>query len=160
SPGYCMPWVPAGGWGSMTSLAVHVAQGRGEGLWSLVAQGRDEVLPLRSFPCQVGRHPGGPLRGLAPTVSRVAAGFRQHGAAIEVADLSSRNGTFVNGQRIKEKQTVGNDDLLQFGASAFRLRSQNVTQPSLNVTSQSEDAGDLALALAQFEKLISESSIV
>jgi EAL domain-containing protein (putative c-di-GMP-specific phosphodiesterase class I) len=144
----------------MSSLAVHIAQARGEGLWALVAQDRDEVLPLRSFPCQVGRHPGVPLRVLHPTVSLVHAELRQHGSALEVADLSSRNGTFVNGQRVRQTHLIGSDDLLQFGASAFRLRSQNQPQPSLNATSHSEDAGDLALALAQFEKLISESSVV
>jgi EAL domain-containing protein (putative c-di-GMP-specific phosphodiesterase class I) len=48
--------------------------------------------------------------------------------------------------------------LVQFGAAVFRLRTQ--TQASLNATCHSEDVGDLALALAQFEKLVSNASVV
>src|SRR5204862_2962779 len=33
-------------------------------------------------------------------------------------------------------------------------------QPSLNATCQSENVGDLALALAQFEKLVNDNSVV
>jgi len=52
------------------------------------------------------------------------------------------------------------DDLLQFGAAVFRLRPQSHAQPSLNATCHSEDVGDLALALAQFEKLVNDAAVV
>jgi EAL domain-containing protein (putative c-di-GMP-specific phosphodiesterase class I) len=54
--------------------------------------------------------------------------------------------------------------LLQFGGSVFRLQSrapcESQCHATLNVTCHGEDIGDLALALAQFEKLVSDASVV
>lgn len=146
----------------MRSLAANLLHARGEGQWSLVAQDKDDVLTLRSFPAQVGRHPGLPVRVIHPTVSLVHAELRRKADGLELVDLSSRNGTFVNGKRVSGAELVNDADLLQFGAAAFRLQhqNQNQAQSALNATCQSEDIGDLALALAQFEKLISEASVV
>ncbi|HMC10233.1 MAG TPA: EAL domain-containing protein, partial [Pirellulaceae bacterium] len=145
----------------MRSLAANLMHAR-DGQWSLAAQDRDDVLPLRTLPCQIGRHPGVPVKIIHPTVSLVHAELRRHGQgdALELVDLSSRNGTFVNGQRVSQPLIVHADDLLQFGAAVFRLQSQNQPQQALNATCQSEGVGDLALALAQFEKLISDSSVI
>src|SRR5689334_24615053 len=120
---------------------------RGEAQWSLVAQDSENVMPLRSFPCQIGRHPGVPVRVIHPTVSLVHAELRGCVNGLELVDLSSRNGTFVNGKKVLQSQIVHADDLLQFGAAVFRLRMQvqGHTQPSLNATCQSENVGDLAL---------------
>lgn len=145
---------------AMRSLAANLLHARGEGQWTLVAQDKDDVLAVRSFPCQVGRHPGVPIRVIHPTVSLVHAELRRSGDGLELADLSSRNGTFVNGKRVSGSQVVHGDDLIQFGAAAFRLQHQSQFQGSLNATCQSEDIGDLALALAQFEKLVSDASVV
>jgi len=144
----------------MRSLAANPVHSRNDGLWSLVSQDKDDVFPLRSFPSQIGRHPGVPVRVVHPTVSLVHAELRSHGNSLELVDLSSRNGTFVNGKRVTQSHIVHGDDLLQFGAAVFRLQNQTQLQPALNATCQSENVGDLALALAQFEKLISESSVV
>src|SRR5688572_30375441 len=144
----------------MRSLAANLVLTRGEGQWTLVAQDKDDVLTMKSFPCQVGRHPGVPVRVIHPTVSLVHAELRRHGEGLELVDLSSRNGTFVNGKRVSGSEVVRSDDLIQFGAAAFRLQHLSQFQGALNATCQSEDIGDLALALAQFEKLISEASVV
>ena len=144
----------------MRSLAANLLHARAEGQWSLVAQDKDDVLAIRAFPCQVGRHPGVPIRVNHPTVSLVHAELRRLGEGLELADLSSRNGTFINGQRLTGTHLVQEDDLLQFGAAVFRLRHHSQLPPSLNATCQSEDIGDLALALAQFEKLVSDASVV
>jgi EAL domain-containing protein (putative c-di-GMP-specific phosphodiesterase class I) len=144
----------------MRSLAANLLHARGEGQWSLVAQDKDDVLALRSFPAQVGRHPGVPVRVIHPTVSLVHAELRRRAEGLELVDLSSRNGTFINGKRLAGPELVNNGDLIQFGAAAFRLQHQSQIEGALNATCQSENIGDLALALAQFEKLISESSVV
>jgi EAL domain-containing protein (putative c-di-GMP-specific phosphodiesterase class I) len=144
----------------MRPLPTSLLSARGEGQWSLVAQDGGDVLPLKAFPCQVGRHPGVPIRVIHPTVSLVHAELRHKGDALELADLSSRNGTFVNGNRVVGTQMVRRDDLIQFGAAAFRLQSQHQLQAELNATCQSEGVGDLALALAQFEKLVGNEAIV
>jgi EAL domain-containing protein (putative c-di-GMP-specific phosphodiesterase class I) len=145
-------------YGSASSL-LHA---RLEGQWSLVAQDKNDLIPLRAFPCQIGRHPGVPFRVNHPTVSLVHAELRRSGDCLELVDLSSRNGTFVNGKRVLGTIAVRVDDLLQFGATVFRLQNQyqSHSQHSLNATCQGEDIGDLALALAQFEKLVSDASVV
>ena len=128
---------------------------RGDAQWSLVAKDGGDMLPLPSFPCQVGRHPGAAVRIMHSSVSLAHAEFRWHDCGLMIADLDSRNGTFVNGQRVTQALAIVADDLIQFGAAVFRL--QNRSPSDLSVTCQSgEDIGDLALALAQFEKLINE----
>ena len=57
----------------MGSLAANMLLAKGEGLWSLVAQDTEDVLAIRTLPCQVGRHPGVPVRVIHPTVSLVHA---------------------------------------------------------------------------------------
>jgi len=141
-------------------MAANLLIARGEAQWSLAAQDSDDLLPLRSLPCQIGRHPGLPVRVMHPTVSLVHAELRGCGRGLELFDLSSRNGTFVNGKKILRSQKVHADDLLQFGEAVFRLHVQSHTQSSLNVTSQSDNVGDLALALALFEKLVNDGSVV
>jgi EAL domain-containing protein (putative c-di-GMP-specific phosphodiesterase class I) len=127
--------------------------------WSLVAHTRGDVLKLGELPCQVGRHPGVGVRIVHPTVSLLHAEFRPYGDELALVDLGSRNGTFINGKRVTQQHLLANDDLVQFGASVFRLQDNHVQQ-NLTVTCQSSDVSDLALALAQFEKLLTESSVI
>jgi EAL domain-containing protein (putative c-di-GMP-specific phosphodiesterase class I) len=143
----------------MHSLVANLLSAR-ERQWSLVAHDKtDNALLLRVFPCQIGRHPGLPIKIADPSVSLVHAEMRRHGEALQLIDLSSRNGTFVNGRRIGQSQIVHSDDLLQFGAAVFRLRSDSSPQPALTPTCELEGVSDLALALAQFEKLINERAV-
>ena len=133
---------------------------RSDAQWSLVAQDGGDVLPIRALPCVVGRHPGLPVRIVHPTVSLNHAEFRKDGDRLVLADLGSRNGTFVNGQRVENTpHTIASGDLAQFGGAVFRLQSHHLPS-ELSATCQGEDIGDLALALAQFEKLIGDSSVV
>lgn len=143
----------------MRSKVLNPVQVRSDAQWSLVAHDGGDVLPLRSFPCMVGRHPGIPVRINHPTVSLNHAEFRKEGDRLLLADLGSRNGTFVNGNRVAEPHPITSGDLAQFGGAVFRLQSHHLPS-ELSATCQGEDIGDLALALAQFEKLIGESSVV
>jgi EAL domain-containing protein (putative c-di-GMP-specific phosphodiesterase class I) len=126
--------------------------------WSLVSHGDGEVLPLRAFPCRVGRQPGLPVRLVHPTVSLVHAELRLSGDELTLVDMGSRNGTFINGRRLTGSHAVVLGDLLQFGAAVFRLHNEQRT--CVAQTSSSEDMGDLALAIAQFDKLIEDQVVV
>ncbi|HEY2410939.1 MAG TPA: EAL domain-containing protein [Pirellulaceae bacterium] len=147
----------------MPSLALNPPQPQTHSEWSLMAQDTHDVQPLATFPAQIGRHPTAPIRVIHPTVSLFHAELRRHGDTLELADLGSRNGTFVNGKRLSDPRIVRAEDLLQFGGAVFRLQSrgqESHIHATLNVTCQSGDVGDLALALAQFEKLVSDASVV
>jgi EAL domain-containing protein (putative c-di-GMP-specific phosphodiesterase class I) len=137
---------------------LNAAAARVEPQWSLIGHSDGDVIPLRTLPCQVGRQPGLMVRIVHPTVSLVHAEIHQQVAGLLVRDLGSRNGTFVNGQRLTEPKSVCTGDLVQFGASVFRISQQS--QKDLSMTCQAEEVGDLALALAQFDKLISEPVVV
>ena len=126
--------------------------------WSLVAHSDGEVLPLRAFPCRVGRQPGLPVRLVHTSVSLLHAEMRLVNDELVLVDLSSRNGTFINGRRLNGSHPVVVGDLLQFGAMVFRLHNEQRT--CVVQTSASEDMGDLALAIAQFDKLIDEQVVV
>jgi EAL domain-containing protein (putative c-di-GMP-specific phosphodiesterase class I) len=126
--------------------------------WSLVAHGDGDVLPLRTFPCRIGRQPGLPVRVVHPTVSLLHAEVRLADDNLWLSDLDSRNGTFVNGRRLNGQQQICLGDLVQFGAAVFRLHNDQRT--NLAGTACSEDMGDLALAIAQFDKLIEEQVVV
>ncbi len=126
--------------------------------WSLVAHGDGEVLPLRAFPCRIGRQPGVPIRLVHTSVSLAHAELRLSGEDLVLADLNSRNGTFVNGRRVTALQTVVVGDLLQFGAVVFRLNHEQRTR--IAQTESSADMADLAFAIAQFDKLIDDQVVV
>jgi EAL domain-containing protein (putative c-di-GMP-specific phosphodiesterase class I) len=143
---------------SMPAPAGNLLHTHAEPQWSLVAHADGDALPVREFPCQIGRQPDVTARIIHPTVSLVHAEIRQQADGLVLYDLGSRNGTFVNGRRLTGPCAIHPGDLLQFGAAVFRLHHQS--KQDLSVTSQSEDVGDLALALAQFDKLITEPVLV
>src|SRR5687767_7531098 len=55
----------------------------------------------------IGRDPGCDLVLDHPTVSRRHATLARRGEILEVADLGSQNGVFVNGARVAEPMPVG-----------------------------------------------------
>ncbi len=126
--------------------------------WSLVGQENGDILSISRFPCRVGRHPNAHVRIIHSTVSLCHAEFNRLGDGLVLTDVNSRNGTFVNGNRIDRDWPVAPGDLLQFGATAFRIECGS-TQ-ALGGTCLGQDMGDLALALVQFEKMVQQSAVV
>jgi EAL domain-containing protein (putative c-di-GMP-specific phosphodiesterase class I) len=132
-----------------------------EATWLLSGQlSADE--PVRSIrvegsPFLVGRHSKAALTIPSPTVSNVHAELRVDDGVLYVKDLGSTNGTFINGERIDGEFTVSSGDLLQFAEIVFRVgldagRYDNKTLAG--------DSADRALALIQFDKLMSERAVV
>jgi EAL domain-containing protein (putative c-di-GMP-specific phosphodiesterase class I) len=126
--------------------------------WSLLAHEGGDVLPMRTFPCLVGREPTAEVRIIHPTISLTHAELRLGENGPVVVDLKSTNGTYVNGERVINEHPVVNGDLVQFGGAVFRL--QENSRRVLSATSQSNEVGDLALALAQFDKLWNDQSFI
>jgi len=129
--------------------------------WTLAEHGENlespRLFPLRSFPCRVGRQSTANIRLLHPTVSGLHAEIGRAGQQLHVRDLGSRNGTFVNGKRADQWTPFNEGDLLQLGTVVFRLTvEQAAVTPQ--ATYASNDVNDLALALAQFDKLMDEKA--
>jgi EAL domain-containing protein (putative c-di-GMP-specific phosphodiesterase class I) len=128
--------------------------------WFLVGQVVENE-PLRniaisSSTIRVGRRPDCDLHLPNMSVSGAHAEITPMAGALDVRDLGSTNGTFVNGIRITDRATVRKDDIVQFSSVAFRVQQE--VCPDLR-TNPSADS-DRALALIQFNKLVSDQAVV
>jgi EAL domain-containing protein (putative c-di-GMP-specific phosphodiesterase class I) len=101
----------------------------GQPLWFLegFAQADDRLwrVPLRSFPFRVGRHPGLELTLPSNSVSGRHAQLRVEAGRLQLQDLGSTNGTFVNRRRIEGETTLEIGDVVHFAAMEFRVGLEN-----------------------------------
>jgi EAL domain-containing protein (putative c-di-GMP-specific phosphodiesterase class I) len=132
-----------------------------EAMWFLVGrlseQEQMRLVPVFTSPFQVGRRPNATMCVPQSAVSSLHAELIDTGTSLVLRDLGSTNGTFVNGQRVRDPVELRPDDLVQFASIPFRVARQNVTA---NPATVSEDAYDCAMLLVQFDKLMSENAVV
>src|SRR5215218_9112294 len=90
---------------------------------------------------RLGRSPDNDVVIRDPTVSRHHAEVRGDPlAGFEVADRSSRNGTFVNGRRVSRAR-IGESDRIQLGFHVFRLvRGGPVDAPAYGLEEHADRA--------------------
>lgn len=104
-----------------------VTAGRADGVgcgttFELVADGRPGLrFPLTEGVVAIGRAPDADIRLDAPQVSRRHALVRHHADDVEVEDLGSQNGTFVNGVAVRGRARLLPGDRLQLGSVTLRL---------------------------------------
>lgn len=79
-----------------------------------------DVILLSQLETAVGRAPGNDLVLSQAEVSRDHARLRRAGNALEVRDLGSRNGTWVNGVRVSTHRARSGDEIA-FGTLRYRL---------------------------------------
>ncbi len=85
--------------------------------------------PLRGFrlsrrrPVTVGRDASNDVVLTDRSVSGHHAVLRMVGGEWIVADLDSRNGTFLNGEQVRPESGIGAGDVVQFGAVRLQLVS-------------------------------------
>ena len=130
--------------------------------WQLSGQ-LHENEPVRniridSSPFLVGRRKDSALTIPCPTVSGRHAELIVREGELYVRDLQSSNGTFINGERINDEFRVGAGDLVQFARTVFRVTVASSNRQTQTV--DNEDAADRALALIQFDKLVTDRAVV
>jgi hypothetical protein len=104
------------------------------------AAGR-ELVPLEAGRLTLGSDPANDLALTAdPTLSRLHAVLERYEAGWCVRDLGSRNGTFVNGQRIWSERPLRPGDELRVGAIRLVYRGDEVSGAG---TQASEPAPEL-----------------
>jgi DNA-binding CsgD family transcriptional regulator len=87
-----------------------------------------ELVPLQAGRLTLGADPANDLVLPAdPTLSRLHAVLERYGAGWCVRDLDSRNGTFVNGQRVWRERPLHPGDELRVGATRLVYRSDQPT---------------------------------
>lgn len=133
-----------------------------DSIWVLSGQlsggepGRD--VSIHTLPFQVGRRPDLPFSIPSPTVSNLHAEIVRHGSGgLLLRDLGSTNGTFVNGKRLLDETVLESGDLVQFADLVFRLRRKSAG--GITQTATGDNCAQ-ALALIQFDKLMSERAVV
>jgi DNA-binding CsgD family transcriptional regulator len=104
------------------------------------AAGR-ELVALEAGRLTLGADPANDLALPAdPTLSRLHAALERYGAGWCVRDLDSRNGTFVNGQRVWRERPLRPGDELRVGATRLVYRSD---EPGGKSTQASEPPPEL-----------------
>lgn len=82
---------------------------------------------LEPLPMLIGRQTGLPLADASPNMSRYHAELAQRGERLILRDLGSRNGTFVNRERIDGEREVVAGDIVHFADAEFRLGRRDFT---------------------------------
>ncbi|MEM9827217.1 MAG: EAL domain-containing protein [Planctomycetota bacterium] len=112
--------------------------------------------PIDGSPYVVGRKTGVSLKLQFRTVSGNHACLWIERGGLFIRDLGSTNGTYINGRRLDDGESVvvKEEDLIHFAEAPFRVRRQSPT----GVTSGTiaENVCDQALALVQFDRLMNE----
>lgn len=110
--------------------------------------------PVDDNPFVIGRRNGVSMKINFRTVSSNHASMWTERGNLYVKDLGSTNGTYVNGKRIDDAVQVGEEDLVHFAEAPFRIRRQSATNS--NAGTYQENVCDQALALVQFDRLMSQ----
>src|SRR5687768_6951653 len=100
----------------------------------LVSPDGDQVFELRrGASLTVGRALTSDVPLLDPTVSRRHASLVADESGIELSDLGSSNGTFVNGERV-ERAHVTPGDVLTFGKLSFNVSKSEASENGTDST--------------------------
>ncbi len=81
--------------------------------------GREVVLPVPKF--LIGRGEECHLRPRSEAISREHCALLVEQEQVTLRDLDSKNGTFVNGERIESSRILKSGDLLQIGPLSFEV---------------------------------------
>src|SRR5262249_10938475 len=84
------------------------------------------TIPLIDVETVIGRDPGNTVALNDPLVSRRHCSIRTWGTEVQVSDLESLNGTFVNGEPAHEK-SLQHGDRIKVGGSQFIFLSKDET---------------------------------
>jgi EAL domain-containing protein (putative c-di-GMP-specific phosphodiesterase class I) len=114
-------------------------------------------VPIHATPFVIGRRRDADLALDCPTISSRHAEVVCLREALQVRDLGSMNGTFVNGRRIADLTPVEAGDYLQLAGIIFRLN--RISGPAHHSTAITASC-DQSLALVQFDKLMNQRAVI
>lgn len=122
-------------------------------LESIAADGSHVTQAIRQLPFRVGRDAGSDLAVDARGLSRLHAVIDADASGgLQITDLGSTNGTFVNRERIAGTQALAFEDVIHFGNAEFRLGVEGGTDSA--VPDDSERTMIVPLGRARSENFV------
>ncbi len=94
----------------------------------VVIEGKETDFELKEGQNQIGRHPDCQVTISQPSVSGRHAMIIVEGGEFALEDTGSRNGTFMNQQRIEARVKLNHDDEIQFGDTHARFHDPSNAQ--------------------------------
>ncbi len=129
--------------------------------WCLLAntapQSVPRSVPIHATPFLIGRRRDADLALDCPTISGRHAEVVWLRESLQVRDLGSMNGTFINGRRIADLTPVEAGDYLQLAGIVFRV---NQAAGPVHHSTALTATCDQSLALVQFDKLMSQRAVI
>jgi len=124
-------------------------------------------IPLHRFPALVGRQMDLPVCLRSHNVSRKHAEFTLEGGQLQLRDLGSTNGTFVNRSPVLAGQALTAGDVVQFADVEFRLRCEapaTLAGPLSDAThtaffNAGEQVNRMPVGAQQFEQMLQQQLI-
>lgn len=114
---------------------------------------------IKKSPFTIGRHENASLRLPVGCISKEHAELHVgEDGRLVLRELGSTNGTFVNGAQVTGDCELSENDLVHFASLVFRVGTKAVHKSISNNTIQ-QDVCDQALAMIQFERLISDGGL-
>lgn len=115
-----------------------------------VVRGRSTTATLKLAPgvTTVGRHDDCLIRVKSSQVSRRHCEFFEVSGQLNVRDLGSSNGTYVNGKRITGSKEIKPGDELTVGSITLRVAAAGAPDSSPGSTPRPSKAGDTAIVEA------------
>jgi len=145
-----------------TSKSTPNSDPKSQAQWFLSGQ-IDESQPTRQYPIHtlpysIGRRSDSSLHLAAGCISKNHAEIvESENGGLILRELGSTNGTFVNGQQVNGETEIFENDLIHFAAIVLRVGTKNSDTQHTNTIA--EDVCDQALAMIQFERLISDGGL-
>ncbi|HEY8942644.1 MAG TPA: FHA domain-containing protein [Polyangiaceae bacterium] len=107
---------------------------------------KDLRFPLRLGETLVGRSPYCSIVLTDPLISRQHVTFLVNGTGVSIRDLGSRNGTRVNGQRLRGTIELRLGDTVEVGNQRFEVESyRSLEEITLPLTTTGEQAVSVSL---------------
>lgn len=128
-------------------------------LYGSIADGQNfQEIQINRSGFRIGRRFGCDLQLMWATVSGSHAEFiTRPDDELILRDLGSTNGTFVNGERITGEVLLQEDDIVQLGASEFRVLTRNSSATQIDET---KDFNFLPSQLVALEDLINGTGLI
>lgn len=146
---------------SCVDQSIEVEQTELKAMWQLcgqVSEGQtNREFRIRNFPFTIGRDDSASMSVPVSCMSKCHAQIiPDSNGGIVLQDLGSTNGTFVNGKEVYGDTLLKENDIVQFATIPFRI---GIVASKKELKTIAEDAGDKALALVQFERLIDDGDL-